>query len=203
MRRATLVTVATMTAVVMSTAGCTGTTGGQPSASGGPGTSTSAAGTTSGAGQAPKVADPRDARGVSPCSALTAQQLATLGLDAGKPREAALPPPLSAGCQYAAVGNEWGVLYGFDTGRSGLDEIYQRRSSYQHFEPRTIGGYPAVDAQTVFNADDCYSYVGVADTQVLLVNVDNRPSSGHALEPACERLDEIATMIIGNLPPLK
>jgi Protein of unknown function (DUF3558) len=177
-------------------AGCTQTKAGEPSPSG----ATTA--TSNGPTVAPRVTNPRDARGLAPCSLLTAEQQATLGLEA-EAREAPLPSPIGTGCQWTGDGNDWGVIYGFDTARNGLDELYQRKSAFQHFEPRTIDGYPAVDAQTVFNAEDCYTYVGIADTQVLLINVDNRPSGGHTVKPACERLDEIAKMIIGNLPPLK
>jgi hypothetical protein len=46
--------------------------------------------------------------------------------------------------------------------------------------------------------------VGIADTQQLNINVDNSPALAKSpLKPACERLDEIVKMIIGNLPPLK
>jgi len=180
----------------MLASGCTRTEAGQPSPTGdgsGPLSQPSTA------QLAPPVDQPKDARNVAACDALTAQQVAQLGLNPDSRREVSLPEPFGKGCAWTATDSSWGVGVGLDTTRQGLNETYLRRSSYQHFEPREIAGYPAVDAQTSFSPDDCYTFVGIADTQQLNINVDNRQSD----RPACERLDEIVTMIIGNLPPLK
>lgn len=205
MRRVALAGIA-----VMAVAGCTSTETGDPSPSGGgagvsstaPTGGSSAGTSTAPVGGAPAVTNPKDARNAAPCGLLTGAQLGQLGLSTTS-REQRLPAPFATGCLWASTDNSWGVAYGFDTTRAGLNEIYQRKSVYQHFEPRSIDGYPAVDAQTVYNPQDCYTYVGIADSQLLYVNVDNRPSSGQAAAPACERLDQVVKMIIGNLPPLK
>jgi Protein of unknown function (DUF3558) len=194
--------------VLVLASGCSRTEAGQPAATdGGPG-STSAAQTTAAQGTttarpAPAVSNPKDARNIAACDALKPEQVAQLGLNPGSRHEFPLPQPFARGCSWDAADSSWGLGFGFDTTRQGLSETYLRRDNYQHFQPRQLGGYPAVDAQTSFNPQDCYTFVGIADTQQLNINVDNRPTGGQTVKPACERLDEIATMIIGNLPPLK
>lgn len=183
--------------------GCSRTESGQPSPTDGGGDGPTTAPPTS-SRLAPPVDNPKDARDIAACDALTAQQIAQLGLNLESRRELKLTEPFSTGCAWTAPDSSWDVGFGFDTTRQGLSETYSRRSNYQHFQPRTIAGYPAVDAQTSFNPEDCYTYVGISDAQQLFINVDNAPLLAKSpLKPACERLDEIATMIIGNLPPLK
>ncbi len=192
-------------AVLLLTGGCTRTEAGQPSPTGSVGSTPSASAppTTSLQLAAPPVANRKDARNVAACDALKPEQIAQLGLNPDSRRDQLLPQPFSKGCAWTAPDSSWGVGFGFDTARQGLSETYLRRNNYQHFQPREIGGYPAVDAQTSFNSEDCYTFVGIADTQQLYINVDNRPPLAQApLPPACDRLDEIVKMIIGNLPPL-
>lgn len=186
--------------------GCMRTESGQPSPS--TGTAPSSAATTStsdtAAPLAPPVTDPRDARGVAACAALQPAQVQGLGLDPGRQRELSLPRPFDKGCAWTSTDSAWSVAFGFDTATEGLSTLYKARDNYGHFQPRTIDGRPAVDAQTVLSAEDCYTYVGVADTQTLYINVDNSPAlSATPLTPACDRVDEIVKMVIGNLPPLK
>jgi hypothetical protein len=183
-------------------AGCTRTEAGQPSATDAGASSTAAGPTTT--ALAPAIHNPKDARNVATCNAIKPEQVTQLGLNLDSRHEFALPQPFSRGCSVEATDFTWGLGFGFDTTRQGLSETYLRRGNYQHFEPREIGGYPAVDAQTSYNPEDCYTYVGIADNQQLYINVDNRPLlAKEPLKPACERVDEIVTMIIGNLPPLK
>lgn len=188
-------------AVVTLAAGCIRIEAGQPSAAGNEVTHTTLVETTT--ALAPPVQNPKDARNVPACDALKPEQVTKLGLNPDSRYEYPLPQPFSKACSWAATDLTWGIGFGFDTTRQGLSETYLRRANYQHFKPREIGGYPAVDAQTSYNPQDCYTYVGIADTQQLNINVDNRPAGAHTEKPACERADEIVTMIIGNLPPLK
>lgn len=195
--------------VIGASAACGATESGRPTASASP--SSAAAPPTSGTSTsaapallAPPVANPKDARGVAACDVLQPAQLAQLGLDPASRADQPLPAPFSTGCTWNTADVSWGVSLGFDTATTGLSATYESRSAYQHFVPRDIGGHPAVDAQTAYDPEDCYTYVGVADDQALFINVDNRGAlAGAPLTPACERLDEIVTMIIGNLPPLK
>jgi len=186
---------------VVLAAGCARTEAGQPS--GGQRSATGGSGSTTAIPLAPPVKDAKDARNVAACEALKPEQATQLGLDPASRHEFSLPQPFGKGCSWTARDFSWGVGFGFDTTRQGLSETYLRRGNYQHFEPREIDGYPAVDAQTSFNPEDCYTFVGIADTQQLNINVDNRPTGGQTVKPACERLDEIVKMIISNLPPLK
>ncbi|HEY0639640.1 MAG TPA: DUF3558 domain-containing protein [Pseudonocardiaceae bacterium] len=193
-----------MTVLALASA-CTGTEPGSPSPTGdvppASGAPTSAV-PTSGAGDAPAVSDPRDASATTACEALTAAQVGELALNAGSRRELTLPRPFAQGCAWTSPDSAWSVGFGFAS--EGLGTLYRARDNFQHFEPRDLDGRPAVDAQTVYNAEDCYTYVGLADDQTLYVNVDNSPALADTpLPPACERLDTIAKMIIGNLPPLK
>jgi Protein of unknown function (DUF3558) len=192
--------------VIMALAsGCTRTEAGQPSPGGSdsPTASTPAQPSTSQLA-APPVSNPKDARDIAVCDALKPEQISQLGLNPDSRREEPMPQPFRKGCAWTAPDGSWAVGLAFDTTRQGLSETYLRRDNYQHFQPRAIDGYPAVDAQTSFSAEDCYTYVGIADTQQLYINVDNRPALADGpLKPPCERADEIVKMIIGNLPPLK
>lgn len=189
--------------------GCAQTESGQPSPSAGEETTSSqapssASTSTGDAPLAPPVSDQRDARGLTACAAMQPAQVQGLGLDPARQRELSLPRPFEKGCAWTSTDSAWSVAFGFDTSTKGLSTLYEARANYGHFEPREIDGRPAVDAQTVLNADDCYTYVGVADTQTLYINVDNSPLlAKEPLKPACERVDEIVKMVIGNLPPLK
>jgi hypothetical protein len=189
--------------------GCTQTENGQPSPSAGQETTsgqaaTSAQPSTGTAPLAPPVSDQRDARGTTACAAVQPAQLQELGLDPARQRELSLPRPFQKGCAWTSTDSAWSVGFGFDTSTKGLSTLYEARANYGYFEPREIDGRPAVDAQTALNPEDCYTYVGVADTQTLYINVDNSPLlAGEPLKPACERVDEIVKMVIGNLPPLK
>lgn len=204
-RQAVLVGVAVVgVAVVALAAGCTRSEAGQPSpTAGGGSTAAAATTTTSTARLAPPVSNPKDARNLASCDALKPEQVTALGLDPASRREYPMPQPFSKGCSWVPGDSSWSVGVSFDTTRQGLTETYLRRANYQHFVPREIDGYPAVDAQTSYDPQDCYTLVGIADTQQLDISVNNHPTSGQTIKPACERLDEIAKMIIGNLPPLK
>lgn len=210
MRKAPLV-MATTALVASIVGGCAQTEAGQPASDDADRTSAtgpSESPTEQPPGQpqqsAPRVDNPKDAGQLaSPCDALTAEQVTQLGLDPSTRREIQLGGTFTNGCAWDTDDVSWGVGFGFDTTHDGLTTTYRSEANYQHFEPRTIDGYPAVDAQTVYNAEDCYSYVGLADTQLLGINVDNSPTRGQAVQPACERVDQIVRMIIGNLPPLK
>ncbi len=192
-------------AVVLAGA-CATTESGQPSPGDTSAAAPSSAGptTTADAPLAPPVTDQRDARNTVACDLVQPAQVQQLGLNPDSRSEQSLPKPFTTGCSWSSTDSAWGVGFGFDTSTKGLSTLYEAKANYGYFEPRTIDGRPAVDAQTAFNADDCYTYVGVADTQTLYINVDNTPPlAKDPLKPACERLDEIVKMIIGNLPPLK
>ena len=187
---------------------CAQTETGQPSAGPSADATTSSAAETTETTEtrplAPPVDDQRDARNAAACDLLPPAQVQQLGLNPASRAEQSLPKPFTAGCFWSSTDSAWSVGFGFDTATKGLSTLYEARANYGYFEPRTIDGRPAVDAQTVVDTDDCYTYVGVADTQTLYINVDNSPLlAKDPLTPACERVDEIVKMIIGNLPPLK
>ncbi|MGH3978252.1 MAG: DUF3558 domain-containing protein [Pseudonocardiaceae bacterium] len=171
---------------VVMLAGCTSTEAGQPSpASGG-----------SAERLAPTVANPVDARDVPPCEVLTPVQITALGADPATERETS-----SSGlttCRWVA--EEFSVGLTLDPERpevGGLNDTYLKRDEFVLFEPLEVAGHPAVHAER-FETDDCTLYVGLADTQAMLVST--YPDLGFA--DACTVSRNAAASVISNLPPL-
>lgn len=175
------------------------------------GCSTSTAGTASPAGAAstsaavlrlaPLIPQPLDASSYAarPCDLVTPAQLARLGISKPGKREDQITGP---GCnwrpddfsniEYAAV---------IDTGARGLESLYQRRATFQVFEPVTVAGYPAVHADhyDARSRGNCPVLVGINETTTIDVISDVGDGRSADYTNACRSADAFATMIIGNL----
>ncbi|MGI8797953.1 MAG: DUF3558 domain-containing protein [Pseudonocardia sp.] len=146
---------------------------------------------------APPVAQPKEARGVDPCTLLTAAQLDTLGLD---------PTRVQRDDSAGLVGCRWpSKVFGFSVSstldteptRKGLTSLYSRRAGYPLFEPLQIDGYPAVHAELVIS-EDCTIYVGLSDTQVLDVRTGAPALRG---QDSCSITKRAISAMLTNLPP--
>ncbi|MGH3978251.1 MAG: DUF3558 domain-containing protein [Pseudonocardiaceae bacterium] len=171
---------------VVMLAGCTSTEAGQPRpASGG-----------SAERLAPTVASPKDARDVPPCEVLTPEQITALGADPATERETS-----SSGLTTCSwIAEDFRIDVTLDATRpeaGGLNDTYLKRDEFVVFESLEVAGHPVVRAERI-ETDDCTLYVGLADTQAMLVST--RPDPG--LTDPCNLSQETATKVISNLPPL-
>ncbi|PXY31630.1 DUF3558 domain-containing protein [Prauserella muralis] len=167
------------------------------------GAPTSAAGgspATSAGGQAPDVADPLDAAPLasSPCEALSAADLATLGFAEGEQRPSGESGTACVWHEEQERGNRVDLSVVTENA-NGLDAVYEQRSSNAYFEPAEIAGYPAVYTATLDERDDggCGLWVGLndSDTLFVLTNYDYGPG----VSDPCSVADRVAEAAITNL----
>ncbi|GEL17722.1 hypothetical protein PA7_15590 [Pseudonocardia asaccharolytica DSM 44247 = NBRC 16224] len=147
---------------------------------------------------APRVRNPKDARGIAACDLLTRAQLVDLGLQPDSARPA--HSRVSKDCTWETDdGNVAGVLIATDAITSGLESTYLRRDEFAVFEPGEVAGRPSVRAN-LNPGPFCELWVGVADDRLLWV--DGNVGVGSLPDP-CERSRRMAEAVLSNLPPLK
>lgn len=78
-----------------------------------------------------------------------------------------------------------------DTTGGGLEGVYRRRAGFPVFEPLPVHGFPAVHVENA--PGRCHLMVGVADTEVLDVVVDDQG----AFADTCGEADTFANVVIG------
>jgi hypothetical protein len=197
MRRWISATVGVAAAVVI--AGCSSTEPGRPTADGDPSPALS---TSTSDGKAPPVrAALNDARLIGdPCSALTSEQLRSLGFTAAVKTDV---EDLAVGnvCSWnddtiGAVGASAGVVVQ-TTLIHGLSDIYAQRHGMAYFTPVTIEGYPAVltDLTDQRDSGTCALNLGVSDTSVLAIDYEQQE-----LGPsACDKVQALARAVVETL----
>jgi hypothetical protein len=156
--------------------------------------------------ETPRVAEPRDMRGIPACRLLPPTEATALGLDITSvwdysPEE----------CIFSSFDNSRGVRitsgYTLDL-RGGMDPFYRAREVFEKetkfspgiFEPGTIDGYPTINISPA-RADTCQFFIGVADDQTLVVL-----GSGALDSPtvhACDVARAVTSAVLANLPPLQ
>lgn len=159
--------------------------------------------TNTSANTAPKVAHPLDATRFlnSTCSALTAADIAALGLQ--DPLIENSPKPTGPGCAWQGVsaGDGVGIDWLTKTDNSpGIAGVYQSQANAFYFQPTTVSGYPAVYADYANDArpnGDCTILVGVNDQLVFNSNYDGQGSVDAAT--GCARAKQAAADVIKNL----
>ncbi len=144
----------------------------------------------------PPVSNPKDARGVQPCTLLTAAQASSLGLD---------PTRAEAGATADLVDCFWpstqlpvtSVAVTIDTNptRRGLTDTYLKRDTFRIFEPLVVDGYPAVRAE-IEPSNDCTIYLGLSETQDIRVDVGARSPTD-----ACGLVKRAIAAMLTHLPP--
>ncbi|MFI9384970.1 DUF3558 domain-containing protein [Kutzneria sp. NPDC052558] len=190
---------ATAALAVVATGCSSPSTGGTPS----PQTSTPATSLPAGT---PHVANPLDTSKAqaAPCSVITDQQIAQLGIVADKKlSDASLGPS----CDWHDT-SKLPAMLGFEvqfvtSNKSGLSSLYEQKDSLRqggYFEPvNPIQGYPAVLYGQVEDRPDgaCGIAVGVSDTLDYSVSVN--VNSGPNVKTPCDVAEKIADMVMTNL----
>ena len=148
---------------------------------------------------APPVPHPKDACGIPACELLTPEQLTQLGVSPATATEES-----SSGlttCSWESPDKHLDLSVTPDANRpqaGGLNDTYLKRSDFEVFEPTEVAGHPAVRADYA-DVGDCPLYVGVADTQAMIVAVDGFMAES---TDTCPIAREATAMILSNLPPL-
>jgi hypothetical protein len=136
----------------------------------------------------PAVEDPKDARGVSPCALLTAEQAEQFGV----PDAAGITAPEGAGCQWRGDGGTLLTVVLYVDG-GGLATLAANS------EPTTsrvrISGYPALETFTG-RGEFCQYDVAVAHDQVILASLTG------GTPDSCTALQRVVTAILAEVPPL-
>lgn len=186
---------------VLFAAGCGG--GGTTNTTTPTSTSQSAGNGATTAHGAPKVKSPLawESFKAAPCSVITTEQLKTIGVPGvtGKVNPSAPGPACIWQGDVTSSRVTPGV--GFPEGGEGLDTVYERKSTYQLFEPQPdVQGYPALLAS---NADlrtsgDCALVVGITDSQIASFTVQMGNKAPRYADP-CGLLTEIANQVITNI----
>jgi hypothetical protein len=152
--------------------------------------------------ETPRVAEPRDLRGIPPCRLLTPTQITDLGLDPSTAEPDEFHSTYDCYIDSADTSKSAAIASAYQFEVGGLDRLYRNRQLLLDgdgiFVPGTLDGFPTVitDANS---ADDCALNVGVADDQVLLIDtdVDHYLSTVHA----CDLARDVASAVLTNLPP--
>ncbi|MGW0516967.1 DUF3558 domain-containing protein [Crossiella sp. NPDC003009] len=106
-----------------------------------------------------------------PCRLLSPPQLAQLGITVtGKQEDS----PLGKACRWTATDTPAKINFALDvnTQLGGLDQLYERKSSFPVWQPLEISGYPAVvadDADKQFG--QCRTNVAVSNTVLIAVGL--------------------------------
>lgn len=161
--------------------------------------SSSAAASSSSGQAAPSVPSPlpTDQLVANPCSALSADQVQTIGLTGtGTKRQDQGGP--SCGWQSATADENVVYISPLTANANGLSDIYADKGQDKYFEPTTINGYPAVYASiTDRSSGDCQLWVGVTDQ--LAVSVSDQILSGPNVSNPCPVVQRVATAMVQHL----
>ncbi|HEY8372688.1 MAG TPA: DUF3558 domain-containing protein [Pseudonocardiaceae bacterium] len=175
---------------------CGGSESGTPQGAKGNGTTTSAATSSAAASQAaPSVTDPKDAGGLAPCDLLKPDRAIAIGLE---PEGTEVEPTgRFAPCNWRTSDRAFAVDVSADTTWEGMDELYDRQDMYAEFEPLEIDGYPAVRVGLYSDPAQCEMFVGIAETQAILVQGTRGP--GQTFD-TCAKVREVAQAVLASLP---
>jgi hypothetical protein len=179
---------------------CSGGSGGAgtilPATSG----SSAASSSSSGGGLAPSVPTPlpTGALVADPCSALSADQVKTIGLTGSGTRNDDSTGP---SCKWRSAIYDSNVVFiaPMTANKNGLSDIYAGKAKDKYFEPTTVEGYPGVYSDIVDNRSggDCVLWVGVTDQ--LSVFVSTQIGSGPNKSNPCPIVAKVATAMIQHL----
>lgn len=149
---------------------------------------------------APKVAHPLDASAflAKPCTALTSSDTAALGLPGAQPDDNSdnLGPGCSFGVGLTSVGIAWETI-----DADGLSAVYQLRSRHEYWIPKTIEGYPAVEASSVDRraSGSCQINVGVNDQLFFFADSEGTKDAN----AACSMAEHAAAAAVRNLKAIQ
>lgn len=196
-RLAWLVAVLAAIAVV-AVVGCTSERNGDPAAR-----PTTGSSETSQSDGAPRVDEPLDATGfmAQPCAVLSQQQLAEFSVT-----RPGLPTTTGAVAENVGPFCTWhddpdlgstigvGLLPG---NKHGLADTYRGRAQFEHFEPTTVDGYPAVYANSpdLRSEGSCGITVGISDTLAFNASEQGQLDA----EGACEKAKQVASAALATL----
>ena len=149
----------------------------------------------------PPVPMPKDARGLEQCDALTAEQVRALDGDPASVEFEEDEFGTGPACAWSAPDDRWTMSIGINTDPAvgGLETTYlnEQRGVFAIFEPFEIDGHPAVRAQQEISPF-CSIALGIADTQLVSINMTRRDES----VDTCEIARQAGSALLSNLPPL-
>ncbi|KOV82700.1 DUF3558 domain-containing protein [Nocardia sp. NRRL S-836] len=197
------IAVGTISAIaVLLAAGCGGGgTAGTPAPT--PTSQSSGSGGDTTANGAPKVKSPLawDRYRSDPCSVLTTDQLAALGVPGVTGKVNPTSPGPSCIWQGQVSSQSIAPSVGFPTGDGGLDYLYEAKDTYKLFQVLpAVQGYPAVLASAADQraSGNCAMAVGITDSQIVSLTVQISKQAPRYADP-CGLLTEIANQVVTNI----
>lgn len=154
--------------------------------------------TEPGGSTVPPVTDPLDTAAfqADPCTSLTDAQAAALGVESpGAPR----PGPAGKSCFWQnSAGGSIGVLWS----GTGLAAVYEseERGDTAYFEPRRVGGQPAVAAEPSDDRDSgaCSVHVGTSDEAMFTLALQQSRDKVGDRDP-CDVAADVAGQVLTTI----
>jgi hypothetical protein len=163
---------------------------------------TPSAPTSSAPAAAPTVAVglPLTKLSTDPCSLLSSQQLAGLGLSAATTTQRD-QSTVATGCEWndATVGNEGGVQLDVDwltPLRHGLSDIYLQRRTAAYWQPVAIAGYPGVLTDIVDERGTGTCRLGLGATNTAVIDLSYQ---GSVADDPCRKVQVLAAAVVSSL----
>jgi hypothetical protein len=148
---------------------------------------------------------PREVRidGVDPCSLLTEQQRAELGLDAEHRLDVGPLPPYPGSdiplCQFGGFRPRAVSLTVATVTTTGID-LFRSGNLLAEVRPIEVGSFPALVAIATRNTDFCTVVVDVAPSQALDVSFGlDGPQAAASLDSLCQDAERAARAVIDTL----
>jgi hypothetical protein len=145
----------------------------------------------------PRVQDPKDLVGTSPCQLLTPVQLATYRIDQPGRTKDVLGAP---GCEWEDKTHTREISIWLDIGPDVLHNVYAQRATFPVFEVTQTAGHPAIRSKDLAEGPSCEMRVAAAERQTLTLRFT---SLRQGLEEPCGPAKALAENVLANLPPLK
>ncbi len=111
----------------------------------------------------PAVTNPKDGRGIDPCTVLTTEQVVAIGADPTTGEDESSAGLAACGWEPVEDLFSFGITLDVDRPETGgLEDTYLKCDDFAVFEPTAVGGHPAVNAE-YSDSDDCSIYLGLSD----------------------------------------
>jgi Protein of unknown function (DUF3558) len=145
----------------------------------------------------PPVRNSRSLADIPPCLLFTPAQLEANQIDQpGWPKDVLG----SSGCEWGDSARTRQIRLFVDLGNDVLRNVYAKRSTVPVLELTEVAGHPAIRTMDDVDGATCYFRVAAAERQTFVLGFTWLQRSRK--EP-CELARALATIVIGNLPPLK
>ncbi|MCO1575866.1 DUF3558 domain-containing protein [Crossiella sp. SN42] len=152
----------------------------------------------------PRVDQPKQLRGLSPCGLLTEAQRGEFGISVPG-TGSRVPANDTSWCHWSNFAKDQEVMANLEVKTwergGGLPELYRRKSEFTSFVPATVDSYPAV--RTEDDKTTCRLHVGVGDDQGFEVKLLGFKDLKPLYPQVCDQAEKIAAAMLRNIPTIR